>query len=286
MRDRIDRRLLKCLECYPEGLLAPFLGLPCLGGTILSIVRRNRSQPSGSVSIFSVLGFLEGLAMIDPNESSSEDFAEAVGEAIIAWQRVEVQCAFLFAHLIWAYGGGAVAVFYYIKNFSTRIEMMNIAARLMFYTRPNKRLNKKWLTLSDRLSKASSLRNRIAHSEIDETMTPTGWKFTMKSPSLDWSQLDPHNPDKWNQRRLSREVTYSQIDAASRDFYKLADDLSKFAVQIIKWRDPKIELPPEPTFSPSPASSLDLLAPIKRRKPPPEKKTKPKSPSPPRSSRE
>ena len=136
--------------------------------------------------------------MVDPDESTEEEFFEAIGSAIIAWQHVESRCAYLFAYLLWAYGFGPIAIFYHIKNFSTRIEIMNIAARFTFEHRPNARLKTRWVTLSERLTKASALRNRLAHFEMDESMTPNGWKFSLQPPSSDWSQLNPDQPDNTN----------------------------------------------------------------------------------------
>lgn len=171
--------------------------------------------------------------MVDPDECSPEEFAEAIGHAIISWQDVEAQSAGLFSHLLGAKGIGASAVFYHIKNNSTRIEMMNIAARFRFHFPHRQKMLAEWKALSQRLLEASSLRNKIAHFEIDEEMTETGWKFTLTPSVFDWSQLDPQNIQKWKQRQQARIVTYTKIKSAEASFARLAKDLSTFSERVV-----------------------------------------------------
>lgn len=172
--------------------------------------------------------------MTDPNESGPEQFAEAVGLAIIQWQDIESHSAHLFSHLLQARGLGAIASVYYIKNFSTRIELMNIAARFWLMTLDDKSLQRSWKALSERLARASALRNRIAHFEVDEEITPTSWKFTLTPHKHDWSQLEPEHRDRWLHRQQARSLTYSQIKNACCDFRKLANDIALFAKGVIE----------------------------------------------------
>ena len=61
------------------------------GGTILSIVRWNRSQPSGSVSISSGFGFLGGFAMSQTEPSANlptQTFA-AIGRVMVLWSHMQ-----------------------------------------------------------------------------------------------------------------------------------------------------------------------------------------------------
>lgn len=201
------------------------------------IVNARFSAASRIVSVSRSLrssGFLGEVAMSDPNEAELEQFAEAVGLAIIQWQDIESRSAHLFSHLLRARSLGAIATVYYIKNFSTRIEMMNIAARFWFMQFDDKSLQKDWKALTERLSQASALRNRIAHFEVDEEMTPSSWKFTLIPPRLDWSQLDPEQGERWLQRQRARSLAYSQIENAWRDFRKLGDDIDLFARRVIE----------------------------------------------------
>jgi len=179
--------------------------------------------------------------MVDPDECEPGEFAEAVGRAVISWQNVESSSAHLFSHLLVARSLGAWGVFYHVKNQSTRIEFLNIAARFLFHSADEKELHEKWKLLSPRLAAASALRNRMAHFEIDETMTPTGWKFTLSPPRLDWSQLDPAQPERWSQRQRQRVLRYSQIKDAWRDFEKLGDDLNDFANEVCSWNLKRVQ---------------------------------------------
>ena len=104
--------------------------------------------------------------MIDPDECEPEEFAEAVGRAIVSWQHVERSSAHLFSHLLMARGFGAWGVFYHVKNQSTRIELLNIAARFLFHFANEKQMHEKWNALSARLAEASALRNSLAHSQM------------------------------------------------------------------------------------------------------------------------
>jgi hypothetical protein len=202
--------------------------------------RSKRGHASGSNSISLGVVFLGGFAMVDPDESSPEEFAETVGTAILLWQSVEAQAAHLFAHLLASRSAGAMSVFYHIKNFSTRLEMMNIGARFLFYGRGRKRLAKQWAALASRLYEASSLRNRIAHFEIDESITATGWKFTLGPPAFDWSQLTPDDPQRWKNRQSRRVVTFSQIEKGCEEFRRLAADLSALAQRVIDLNGSKV----------------------------------------------
>ena len=181
--------------------------------------------------------------MTVPEESSSEEFAEAIGRAVMAWQPVETQCAYTFLQLMVSKSAGAMSVFYYIKNFSTRLETMNIAARFLFYGHGRKRLANEWGRLSQRLQAGSNLRNRIAHYAINESITAIGWKFTLGPPEFDWSQLDPRDPYRWGKRQSQRVLTYSQIRSAEKEFSNLTSALERFSMRVTRLNG-KQEPPP------------------------------------------
>lgn len=189
--------------------------------------------------------------MSDPDESSPEEFAEAIGRAIIAWHAVEALAANLFSSLLLSPGMGGVAVFYHIKNFKTRLEMMNIAARFLFLGSKNKKLLAKWRTLSRQILTSITLRNRIAHSELSEATTETSWKFWLGPPILDWSQLDPDKMDRWAQRQSARVLTYSDIKDAWIDFEKLAGEISTFKREVDSLRETLSERLSEPLMIPN-----------------------------------
>ncbi|MCF3628189.1 hypothetical protein RJ527_08940 [Thalassospiraceae bacterium LMO-SO8] len=168
--------------------------------------------------------------MSDPNESTEEEFYEAIGGAIIIWQNVERECGHLFAHFLVSHNGlGASGVFYHIKNHSTRLQLLDIAARFLFATHDRDDMRDEWKLLSDRIRDASGLRNRIAHFTVDEELTATGWKFWLKPQPWDLSQYDPLNADKSLAKMKSKPLTYSQINAATDQFRELATDLAVFA---------------------------------------------------------
>lgn len=67
--------------------------------------------------------------MAGPEECTSEEFSAAVGDTVIAWQKVEASSAHFFAHLLASRSSfGAIGCFYHVNNFSTRLDLMGIAA--------------------------------------------------------------------------------------------------------------------------------------------------------------
>jgi hypothetical protein len=103
----------------------------------------------------------------EPTEYDNGDaFFAAIGAAIIAWQSLEGEMAHLFSHLLASRAGlAASAVFYHIKNNKTRLEMLDIAARISLGFKDRGDLLAEWQALSKSVANASRLRNQIAHSE-------------------------------------------------------------------------------------------------------------------------
>jgi len=180
--------------------------------------------------------------MSDPDESTDDEFFSAIGVAITLWQNVEADCAFLFESLLATKNGGAAsAIFYHIKNQSTRLELLNIAARFFLTMPEQENMRNEWAALSDRIKEAFSIRNRIAHFVVDETMTPTAWKFELKPQLLDFGQYDMQNVMKSLARRKSKSLRYSQIVAAADQFRTLAVDLNRFARRVFALAHPEFD---------------------------------------------
>lgn len=169
------------------------------------------------------------------NCSSAEEFAEAVGRAIIAFQSVESRAANLFAWLLGA-GVGASAVFYHIGNFTTRIQMMDIAARWMLIGDERLGMMEDWKKLRTRLYEVNDLRNRIAHSEIRESYSfeEEEFAFTLHQPFMDWSRLDPLDPEKWAKAQKARDVDFVAVKGAEATFEALERDLEELQNRLSK----------------------------------------------------
>ena len=180
----------------------------------------------------------------DPEESEPQNFAAAIGWAIVTWQQVEMQQANLFAHLLASRAGlAASAVFYTVKNHSTRLELMKVAAKWLFMMKgPRKRkvLEGEWGSLLARMKEASNLRNRIAHFELDEEMTATGWRLKLRRSRSDFSHIDPNNRERAMAREASRVLKYSHIKDAATEFAELASDLGRFAQAVFRSNQPRL----------------------------------------------
>lgn len=190
--------------------------------------------------------------MSNPDESTEGEFFEAIGVAVVIWQDVEGECARLFHHLLVSNNGpAAYATFYHIKNQSTRLELLNIGAKFLFILPEQSEFRNEWARLAGRIKEAFGLRNKIAHSMIDETMTPTAWKFELKPQSSDFGHWDPQNTKKSIARLRSKSVSYSEIVSASGQFRELARDLREFSGRV--WALTRTEhaaLPSQPDLTP------------------------------------
>jgi hypothetical protein len=170
----------------------------------------------------------------EPNEYDNGDaFFAAIGAAIVAWQSVEREMAHLFSHLLASRAGlAASAVFYHIKNNKTRLEMLDIAARISLGFTDRGDLLAEWQALSKSVANASRLRNQIAHSEVDDKLTETGFEYKLQQPSFDYSRLDPSNLEKFAKYRLAKTLLPEDIDSVALDFHALSYALNKFALKL------------------------------------------------------
>jgi hypothetical protein len=129
--------------------------------------------------------------------------------------------AHLFSHLLASRAGlAASAVFYHIKNNKTRLEMLDIAARISLGFKDRRDLLAEWQALSKSVANASRLRNQIAHSEVEDKLTETGFEYKLQQPSFDYSRLDPSNPDKFENYRL-RRLSYRNISTVWPSIFAL-----------------------------------------------------------------
>jgi hypothetical protein len=170
----------------------------------------------------------------EPTEYDNGDaFFAAIGAAIIAWQSVEREMAHLFSHLLASRAGlAASAVFYHIKNNKTRLEMLDIAAKISLGFKDRGDLLAEWQALSKSVANASRLRNQIAHSEVEDKLTEAGFEYKLQQPSFDYSRLDPSNPEKFAKYRLTKTLLPEHIDSVALDFHALSDALNKFALKL------------------------------------------------------
>lgn len=170
------------------------------------------------------------------DEASPDEFAAAIGRSIISWQHVERECAILFGHLLRAGNGmGAIAAFYRITNFSTRVELLEISARFyMSGVHPHSEAEA-WAKLLNRLISANSLRNRIVHYEVNEEMGEAGWIFTLAPHSFDWSSMpvgDGARLGKWAQKRNERIIGIAEIRSAEAEFDAIASELHRLGQSV------------------------------------------------------
>jgi hypothetical protein len=177
----------------------------------------------------------------EPTEYDDGDaFFAAIGAAIIAWQSVEREMAHLFSHLLASRAGfAASAVFYHIKNNKTRVEMLDIAARISFGFSDREDLLAEWQSLSKSVINASRLRNQIAHSDVEDELTVKGLEYKLLPPSFDYSRLDPSNPEKHMRYRKAKTLSLEHINGVARDFNALSDALNKFAIKLSAITNPE-----------------------------------------------
>jgi len=211
--------------------------------------------------------------LYDP-EKRENAFYCAIGTAVMGWQAVESQMAYVFTHLLVSRSGfAASAVFYHIKNNKTRLEILDIAARLGLGLRSPKAkaLLSEWQALSKRLKSATDLRNKIAHSMVEDEITNMGCKFSLRPPGDDFSRFDPENPNRSRARAKSRAIDSSTVDGAASQFRQLSSDLNAFAARLFAYHYPRAKRPTlaEIVASPPQATdSKDRRQGVRRRKPP------------------
>jgi hypothetical protein len=185
-------------------------------------------------------------APYNPDGRDEEEFYAAIGAAVMNWQAVESEMAYVFGHLLASRAGiAATGVFYHIKNNKTRLEILDIAARLGlgFGSPKAKSLLAEWRTLSTRLTSATALRNKIAHSQVEEELTQGGWKFGLRAPTDDYSRFDPDNPRRSRARAKSYAINFQKIGEGAPQFMQLSHDLNAFATKLFAFYHPRAKLP-------------------------------------------
>lgn len=164
---------------------------------------------------------------------TEDEFVAAIGRTIVAYQHLEVTTSALFANLLGARNEvGARGAFYQIVNYSTRIQMMDVAARFLHLAEPEGKLHKRWEAISSRLWAASNLRNRIAHGELGEVSNEYGSTFILRQPIMDFSRLDPKDIEKSAKRNATRLVDYNELQRAEHDWDALCSDVHQLSVDL------------------------------------------------------
>ena len=167
------------------------------------------------------------------DEENSKEFAANLGFAIIAWQGIERACAFLYIALINAkFSHAAMGAFYSIRGFNQRVEMLEVAARHRLSLASAEHLKDDFSELMGRVKQASSIRNRMAHSTVEEEKTATGSRFRMSPDIFDFSKADFADPEKWHEALKKKSLSQDDVFGAFDAFHKLSADINAFAGRV------------------------------------------------------
>ena len=150
------------------------------------------------------------------NESEiMDDFLNALGAALLAWQRVENNLFLIFNFLAGPHKKPAVlsAIYYSGVNLMPRLKMVNATAEVVLKDNP---YLQEWKKLHKKILKRADNRNSLAHFGLVRHKNGEKIKLFLK-PSLFNVNAD-HN----------LEYDVKQIDKWRLSFIDLSSDLSKF----------------------------------------------------------
>jgi hypothetical protein len=116
-------------------------------------------------------------------QSTADEFAEAIGRAVLAWRDIEHRSANLYVWLLDARNAqGAITSFYAVHSMTVRAMMLKSAAHCMFQSPDMEDLSEEFGAVMEQLAECSRLRNRLSHSDVGEELTDDGWSYSLKIP--------------------------------------------------------------------------------------------------------
>lgn len=161
-------------------------------------------------------------------EEEAEAFYTAIGRAVVTWQRLEAQMAYVYSFLLASRAGvAASAAFYHIKNDNLRHDMLDVAAR---HSLSGSTLGE-WRELSARLTTAIAMYHRIGHCETDEEMAETGWTWRIQPPGGVYSRFDPLDRST-PASGAADKLRLKKIGEATQMFAELSRALNSFALKL------------------------------------------------------
>lgn len=164
------------------------------------------------------------------SEEERQAFYFSIGFAISQWAHVEAALARAFGQLVLAGDRFAAnAAFFAAINFSTKLEMIDAAAKAHFLTRPE--LFAEWSALSNKTLLKSKIRNALAHfTSVIRVKKGDKYRYYLEQSVFDLNHRLAKRSPRYNYNNISNEA-YS--------FAELAEKLSNFATKIAEVGQPQ-----------------------------------------------
>jgi hypothetical protein len=145
-------------------------------------------------------------------------FFEQLGNAIGAWQLVEMQMFRVYARLLRCENPAvASATFHTVINLNTKLDMTNAAAAI---TLSGSALLEKWDSLSSRIRKRVKRRNTLAHFVVIYGVN--------KPVSESGPYLQPSIFDVRPSATAAAQLDHHRIKAIGESFGRLSEDIARF----------------------------------------------------------
>jgi hypothetical protein len=161
-------------------------------------------------------------------------FYAAIGFAISQWQHVEVALANIFVSLTRSADGGAAnAAFFSAISFSTKLDMVDAAARMRFFSH---HLLPEWDTLYDVTHSKSKIRNNLAHfMSAIHVERQDKYRYYLQENVFDWNNFAKTKSPRYN---------FVNIENEARSFGEIAQKLITFLAVIPSLSSPAPAAPP------------------------------------------
>jgi hypothetical protein len=133
-------------------------------------------------------------------------FYAAIGMGISQWQHIEGALANIFLFLTRAGDGPAAnAGFFAAINFSTKLDMVDAAAKVRY--RDNAALLAEWDDLYDEVHSKSKVRNNLAHFMSAISIRERDkYRYYLEESILDWNSVAKTNSPRYNFVNIENEA--------------------------------------------------------------------------------
>jgi hypothetical protein len=148
-----------------------------------------------------------------------ERFYAAIGFAISQWQHVEVALANIFISLTRSADGSAAnAAFFSAINFSIKLDMVDAAARMRFFS--HNPMLAEWDALFDLTHSKSKIRNNLAHfMSAIRVERQDKYRYYLEESVFDFNNIAKTKSPRYN---------FANIEHEARSFGEIAQKLISF----------------------------------------------------------
>ncbi len=159
--------------------------------------------------------------MFGADEKHEKEFFEAIGRAVLQWQRVERSLGVIYLWLIRGEMHLAAAAYHQIIGLNARLSMIDAAIKLAL---KDDSLGNEWKKLYPEVRRQARRRNILVHSD----------------PFVNWSENGPHTLElgraMFDTRDKGERIDYDLNDVVEfgESFVELATKLDSFSDRIVK----------------------------------------------------